>query len=316
MNTQQLAKDNCCFLIRSGSHLYGTDTPESDEDRVGIFIPNSEMLFGLHRADVVDDSIVDKAADGRNTKDAVDVTYYDIRKFAKLALQNNPNVLELLYAPEESILHQEPWFIEEFINYRHLFPHKGLVQKYIGYASSQKHKMVIRSGNYRELERGIDELESVEDKKQILIELPTEILTEAGLDRRGAFYQIGDQNMAKNITVQRALTMLHRRYSKFSNRKELVAKHGYDTKFASHLIRLLKQAFELLTYGYLRFPLPYKEEILEIKQGKRTIEEVMERATELEDLIKTLSICPRVREKPAYHEVNELVINLIRDHHG
>ena len=33
------------YLSKFGSHLYGTDTPESDSDFKGIFLPSKEMLF-------------------------------------------------------------------------------------------------------------------------------------------------------------------------------------------------------------------------------------------------------------------------------
>ena len=33
------------MLCRFGSHLYGTDTPESDTDYKGIFMPTKEMVL-------------------------------------------------------------------------------------------------------------------------------------------------------------------------------------------------------------------------------------------------------------------------------
>jgi hypothetical protein len=41
-----------------------------------------------------------------------------------------------------------------------------------------------------------------------------------------------------------------------TNRRELVAEHGYDTKFAMHALRLGAQGVELLTTGRICLPVP------------------------------------------------------------
>lgn len=60
-----------------------------------------------------------------------------------------------------------------------------------------------------------------------------------------------------------------------AKRKALVEKYGYDTKNASHLIRLMRMCNEFLETGKLNV---YREndakELIDIKQGKWTLEEV------------------------------------------
>jgi uncharacterized protein len=41
-----------------------------------------------------------------------------------------------------------------------------------------------------------------------------------------------------------------------TNRPELVAQHGYDTKYAMHALRLGLQGVELLTTGRISLPVP------------------------------------------------------------
>jgi len=48
---QRLAKDNCIAIILTGSHLYGTSTPQSDMDYEGIFIEPPEYVI-LRRLEV------------------------------------------------------------------------------------------------------------------------------------------------------------------------------------------------------------------------------------------------------------------------
>ena len=45
--------DNMILKFRVGSHLYGTNTPESDEDFSGVFMPHENTVFGFERAEEV-----------------------------------------------------------------------------------------------------------------------------------------------------------------------------------------------------------------------------------------------------------------------
>ncbi len=47
MNLTQIANDNKILEIKVGSHLYGTNTPTSDIDYSGIFLPNKALVFGF-----------------------------------------------------------------------------------------------------------------------------------------------------------------------------------------------------------------------------------------------------------------------------
>lgn len=64
-------------------------------------------------------------------------------------------------------------------------------------------------------------------------------------------------------------------------RKSLVEKFGYDTKNAAHLIRLLRMSIEVLTEGKVYVQRRDASELLEIKNGKWTLEQVKEEASRL-----------------------------------
>ena len=59
-------------------------------------------------------------------------------------------------------------------------------------------------------------------------------------------------------------------------RLELELKSGYDTKHASHLVRLMRMGYEILTEGKVIVKRPDAEELLLIKNGGWTYEQVME----------------------------------------
>jgi hypothetical protein len=60
------------------------------------------------------------------------------------------------------------------------------------------------------------------------------------------------------------------RRSNVPNRPELVAAHGYDTKYASHALRLGIQGIEVATTGRLTLPMPehVRAHVLAVKRGE------------------------------------------------
>lgn len=61
-------------------------------------------------------------------------------------------------------------------------------------------------------------------------------------------------------------------------RKALVEQHGYDTKNAAHLIRLLRQGIEFLSTGELIVQRPDAAELIDIKRGDWSLERVQREA--------------------------------------
>lgn len=68
------------------------------------------------------------------------------------------------------------------------------------------------------------------------------------------------------------------------HRPELVDAHGFDVKFASHMLRLGHQGLAVLTEGDLPVPLPPEiaERILAVRRGERELADVVEEAAALE----------------------------------
>lgn len=99
--------DNKVILkIKSGSSLYGLFVEgKSDVDYLGIYLSDESELFGLNSSETIEDGVVSKQdGSNKNTKDAVDCTYHELRKFCRLCLGANPTVLEMLFVNEENIV--------------------------------------------------------------------------------------------------------------------------------------------------------------------------------------------------------------------
>ena len=313
---KEIVEHNKILEIRVGSHLYGTSTPTSDEDFSGVFIPPKSYYFGLDKVEEADLSIVSRLENGRNAPDAIDRKFYELRKFVKLAMDNNPNIIEQLFVEEENIIfirHQG----RELLNNRHLFLHKGLEKRFKGYAISQKKKMFVKRDNMLDIEAGLrilQEMANDTNPKAYLAEHLVGLLGGIGSPFKAhsdLHINIGDIHVQKNITFLKAIEQLENRVSKFSGRKEMVDEFGYDTKFGMHLIRLLLEGKELLETGTLNFPLKNVDLLMGIRNGHYSLNEVDEMATEIEIEIDNMVEKSYLPSSPNYNEINTMLVEML-----
>lgn len=307
-------EENKILKIRVGSHLYGTNTEKSDEDFSGIFIADEEYYFGLKEIGELDLSTESKDVKGKNTSEAVDYKLYEIKKFARLALANNPNIMEYLFVNDKNVLYSDE-HSDLLLYHAHLFPHKGIYDKFIGYANSQKHKMIIKLENFEQLTAALEFFEEQEPNEYIVMFRDDPKVKEF-FTEKGSHFIIGDLNFQKHLMVKKVVNILKERLSKITNRSELVLKHGYDTKFASHLIRLLSEGETLLRTGGLKFPLPNAEFILSIKQGQYELEGLLEIANSYEEFLKDARNDSFLPDVPRFEEVNDLIMRLTQTFFG
>lgn len=85
-----------------------------------------------------------------------------------------------------------------------------------------------------------------------------------------------------------------------TNRPELVAAHGYDTKFAMHALRLGVQGVELLSTGRITLPVPEPDlsELRAVRRGDRSLDEVLARIGELDARLVALLETSPLPEHP------------------
>lgn len=99
-------------------------------------------------------------------------------------------------------------------------------------------------------------------------------------------------------------------------RVELREKYGYDVKFASHLVRLLNEAEQILLTGTLNLR-EISEQLKAIRRGEVPQEEIRSIFTEKEKyltkLYETSNVIPH---KTRDNEVKQLLIDCIEHHYG
>lgn len=111
-----------------GSTAYGLATPESDIDKLGIYVEPTSNLHGLKLFTEKDFSIVTAAPDR---------TLHEVGKFCRLALRCNPTITELLWIPEELITIATPEGILLRMMAKNFLSAELVADAYMGYAKSQ-----------------------------------------------------------------------------------------------------------------------------------------------------------------------------------
>lgn len=122
------------YFIIAGSYLYGTETETSDIDYRGVYLMNFYRRVGFRPAE--------------------DITFgedgclFDVKKFLKLVSENNPNMMEWLFAPSSCVFRLDPDFKRIVFADKQQFVNPAKVQiKFLGYAMSEMSKLTSMHGS-------------------------------------------------------------------------------------------------------------------------------------------------------------------------
>ena len=307
------------YKLKTGSHLYGLNRPESDEDYMGIFIPRSDYLLGLKTVNEVDRSTKSSAAIQRNTAEDVDDKSYALPKFLHLTLQNNPNIVEVLFATPDVILTLEPE-MEELIENRDKLLSQRVFHTFTGYAFSQKKKLTVKSERYNSLVEGVEILETVYSK-EILSDSTYAISEEEAesLNEKLKYYKGRKQNCEsfhKGMSLKMIYEKLVEERDNYGWRvkTDTFETLGYDVKFGYHLIRILAEGYQLLSIGELIYPIigVARNDIVRVREGEVKLPELLEMYEKYDGLCKKAVENTSLPKKPDYNWADEWLIRTLK----
>lgn len=278
-DNQSFVNDNLIFLTLTGSRAYGTDTPDSDYDYKGICIPTIDYYLGLKKFDQREDK-------------SNDITIYSVTRFFQLASEVNPNIVELLFVDPNTIVYQHP-IMQRIIDNRELFLSKKAKHTFSGYAFSQLKKI---KGHKRWLDSpiikpdreklGLPKMPKFgKEKLKALVTLGDELLVDMCGEEWLDYFRSEKEYYAQQQEYER---YKHWQDNRNTSRAELEKKSGYDTKHASHLIRLIRMAKEIATEKTIHTYRPDREFLLDIRRGKFSYDEIVELAEEEEKELQEL----------------------------
>ena len=284
------------YEVITGSMAYGVSQDSSDMDVYSWSLPPKEFIFPHLSGEIIgfdepknrfDQYQQHHIIDPSSGKE-YDISVYNVVKFFKLCMDNNPNMLDTLYVPMNCILHCSP--LGQMVrDRRDIFIHKGCWHKFKGYAYSQLHKLEIKHTVAREI-----------------------FLFEQKYMVDGEFakpYPIQEYDK-----YQKALQQYPEEV-KESKRNELVRKYGYDTKFAYHIIRLMDEVEQLLTTGTMELG-RNNEEMKAIRRGEWTLEDIRSKFTREEEALNQVYKDSKLPHSPNVQAIKQLLLDVIEHHYG
>lgn len=243
----RLVPSGTILLGYRGSVAHGTYTPEygpdahDDKDLLGVAVGPLTTYFGLSKFEQRERT--EAASDGV----LWDSVVYELRKYIRLLLKCNPNVLSLLFLPEHMYVIRTD-LGTRLIENRDIFCSREAYNSFVGYARGQLHRM-----------------------------------THGSVQNQGA------------------------------KRKALVEKFGYDTKNASHLIRILRLGVEFLAMGELNVEREDAQELIEIKKGEWALDKVIQEANRLFAAAQEALIHSPLPQHPDRDRAEGLCIEIMMD---
>ena len=398
-------EDHVLFVTLHGSHAYGMAREGSDVDVKGVLVPPKSYFLGFNDRfgqfegefskdfRIGDSTFIEKIEGmiGRKTEvnEKMDSSIYGIRKFFKLASDNNPNIIEVLFTdPSHHIISTPLW--EKILDKRNLFLSTRTKFSFSGYAFSQlkrikTHRSWIMNplevkpqrADFNLIEQHVIPKEQRDAAKAFIKkkinewmflneEIPKDILIsvkentiKALLDMwegitKGCYKKVDDEfvpivppidsmgnfeegdlfnaagnflgystNFLEILDRERRYKTALRQYNQYQQwkknrnpiRAKMEAESGYDRKHASHLVRLLRMAKEILTEGKVIVKRPDADELLSIRNGAWTYDQLIDWADkqqkEIEEIYeKNLSPLPRV---PKIEQLNQLCEEIVEE---
>lgn len=133
-------RDNVHYEVMMGSVAYGVSNDTSDMDVYGWCIPPKDHIFPTDEIRCFDEpkNVFEQYSEHhiKFGQKQYDLTIYNVTKYFKLVMENNPNMIDSLYVPLNCVLHTSK-LAQLVLEKRDMFLHKGCYHKFRGYAYKQ-----------------------------------------------------------------------------------------------------------------------------------------------------------------------------------
>jgi hypothetical protein len=303
-----------------GSHLYGTNTEESDMDYKGIFMPSKKEIF-LGKIPKCISETTKSGNISKNTAEDIDTDIYSLQYFVELALQGETVALDMLHTPKELTITSLPIW-EELISHRSKFYTKNL-KAFVGYCRRQATKYGIKGSRISAAKSVIFLLRSHNgDSKMLDIwhKLPEgdHLYFVENSPNGLRQYQVCGKIFQETVKLGYVIKNLERFVEQYGKRARLAeANEGIDWKAVSHAVRVAYQTRSILQEGTMIFPLPEAYFVKKIKQGElHYIKEVLPVLENLMDRIKLLSKYSKLPEKPDREFWENFMVEKVEEFYG
>lgn len=317
---------NKIIEIKFGSHLYGTNTPSSDLDFKGIYLPTArEIVLGSYKKTISTSRPKQKFE--RNIKDDVDVEFFSLDRYLELLMQGQTVALDMLFAPK-NMYSQDDGVLDLILHNKDRLLTRN-INAFCGYAKQQAAKYGIKGSRMDALKRIVSLLDTLplkdklimhQDKLESLVQECKELVS---LEKTSLIEIVHIPGPNKSIVphisvntrkcpfysdVKYAKSIYSRILDEYGQRAHKAhLSGGKDWKALSHAVRVNSEALELLQIGSITFPRPDRELLVKIKTEQLSYELVAELIEQgLSDLYEAQEKSS-LRDEPDREWANDLI---------
>lgn len=312
--------------ILFGSHLYGTSTPASDLDYKGVFLPSGRDILLQSVPKVINNNTKSVYSMEKNTADDIDDEAYALQKYLGMIVAGDMEALSMFFAPDEAIVDRHPdWdYVKEAAPYLLNSKCKG----FVSYVQQQAAKYGIRGSRMaavEELAALLAPFAHVQPKMR-LGELADALSAYADRQEHARIVdveqpgkkmiphlEVVERKFGYTSHVKEVYEVVNRIYENYGHRARAAKDNdGIDWKAISHAVRVSEQAIEFLSTGFITFPRPNADFLLQVKRGEIPFDET---APILERLL--VEVHAAAAASPLPEESNQAAIDdLVVQMHG
>lgn len=318
-----------------GSHLYGLNTPTSDKDYKGIFLPHPRDILLGKAPKTIDTSTGDKSS--KNTVDDVDRQLYSLTKFISLACDGDTVALDMLHASDDKLIaNSEIW---QYIRANRWRFYTTELTGLFGYVRKQAAKYGVKGSRLAALREVVDVLKETEtiggiqeftpDMKRYTREVkvsdikdrfPTNEFCRFVTDttmKSGCqdFYEVLGRKFQFTIKADEMRKSVYKLWDEYGERaRQAEANNGIDWKALSHALRGGMQLIQIYKDGDIVYPLPDSAFLKLVKAGGvpfATVQEKLEEVMGEVERLAAISTYPKEVDREFW---NDFIERVYRDH--
>ena len=282
-----------------GSHLYGLETPTSDKDYKGIYLPHPrEILLGTAKKSI-DTSTGDK--NSKNDVNDVDRQIYSLQKFISLACDGDTVAIDMLHADDSKLIaNSDIW---QYLRANRSRFYTTELTGLFGYVRKQAAKYGVKGSRLAALREVYDVLQDTPNTRVVRMpsnlgdavenikvgdikdQLPTNEFCRSILhysEKGGTqnFYEVLGRKFQFTITVAEMKKSVYKLWDEYGERaRQAEANNGIDWKALSHALRGGMQLIQIFKEGDIVYPLPDSAFLKMVKAGGvpfATVQEALE----------------------------------------
>lgn len=313
-----------------GSHLYGLNTPTSDKDYKGIFLPHPRDILLGKAPKTIDTSTGDKSS--KNTVDDIDRQLYSLPKFISLACDGDTVALDMLHADDSKLIaNSEIW---QYIRANRWRFYTTELTGLFGYVRKQAAKYGVKGSRLAALREVYDVLQETDNAhydenatslintkvSDIVDKLPTNEFCRAILhySEKGGmqnFYEVLGRKFQYTITVAEMKKSVYKLWDEYGERaRQAEANNGIDWKALSHALRGGLQLISIYKHGDIVYPLEESQLLKDVKAGTKPFAFVQEKLEEIMGEVERLAAISDYPKEVDREFWNDFIERVYRDH--